>query len=105
MSLRPLLYGYLSLQLGTPVEDLHAKRAALHAYADDEGYTLAQVFEEVEGSTDALLTVIDLSRDGRAGVLISSATDLGKIPRVQALTLNRIQEETGTKVLIMEPTP
>ena len=102
MSLRPLLYGYLSLRLGAPAEEVHVKRAALQAYADKEGYTLAQVFEDIEGSTDALSTVIDLCREGRAGVLLSSLTDLGKMPRVQALSLSRVQK-TGTNVMVVNP--
>ena len=101
--MQPIGYGYLVVRSSLTRQDREARKAALSTYAEDEGYTLALIFEEIEGSTDALSAVIGLARDGRASVLIGALSDLGMTPRIQARALCRIKDETGTQVLILDP--
>jgi len=102
--MRPTLFGYLVIQTGMTADDAAQLRAALTAFAEREGYSLEHIFEEMTPATHALAAVIDITLEqGAAGVLVSRRSDLGEIHRTQELARQRIERETGVRVIVMEP--
>lgn len=101
---KPLLFGYQMARLDTTQDELLAGRAALVAFAQREGYALAEVYLEsdLNRPTSALAALIAASRQRHVtAIAVPAATDLGRLKRVQELTKRRLERETNVPVLII----
>ena len=95
------MHGYASGRPDVPIETLMAMHADLTAYAEREGYTLAEIFiEPGDQPATALQAMIDSAhrRDVEA-VAITEMTDLGTDPHIQQLACRRLQD-AGLRLLI-----
>lgn len=104
--MKPLLFGYQAVRLGTTRAQLVAGRDALVAFARAEGYALGEVFVEhdVNRPTSALVALIAASQAGEVkAIAVPSLSDLGRIPRVQQMTRRRLEREAAVPVLVVVP--
>lgn len=99
------MLGYLSARLTTTEDEVQAARTTLRGFAEREGYALAEIFEErdVNAPTSALAALIGAcQRQPVAVVAIPSLINLSPMPRVQSMTIGRIQDEGGVSVLVAQ---
>jgi hypothetical protein len=103
---KPLLLGYQVSRLDSPADELVNGRRVLSAFADREGFALADVFVEhdVNRPLSAFAALIAAARAGGVeAVAVAAAADLGRIPRVRQLMRSRLEQEAGVRVLIAQP--
>jgi hypothetical protein len=102
---KPILFGYQTVRLSTPVEEVAQGREALAAFALREGFALAEVFVErdVDRPCSALSALISAARRAQVeAVAVPTAADLGKLPRVRWLMRYRLEREAGVRVLVVQ---
>jgi hypothetical protein len=105
---RAVLLGYQQVRIDTPPADVTNGRLLLEAFAARQGLTFGPVYLEqnVNEPCSALVALIEAARTGRGrGVVavgVPRVADLGRIARVQRLTRERMQRESGLPVMIAE---
>jgi hypothetical protein len=103
---KPVLFGYQCVRLGTPPDQVVRGRRLLAEYAAREGFALAEVYvdDDVNRPDSALVALIAAAtRGGVAAVAVPTLEDLGRLPRVRRLWRERLQREAGVRVLVVEP--
>ena len=104
--MKPILFGYQTVRVSTPAEDVARGREALAAFAIREGFALAEVFVErdIDQPCSALSALISAARRSNvAAVAVPTTADLGRLPRVRWLMRYRLEREAGVRVLIVQP--
>lgn len=106
--MRPLVYGYVRLNPADPQEVGDCLMRDLAAYAEREGFTLADVFTDRDaGAGDQfrrsgfVVMVETLRRPGVDGVLIPSLFHFSRFPGVHQAMRALIELETGARVFVM----
>jgi hypothetical protein len=106
MNTKPILYGYQAVRLDTARAEEAAGLAALRAFAQAEGYALSTIFVERDVnrpcSALAALIAVACTHEEQVFVAVPRMSDLGRLPRVQALTSQRIERESGARVLLAQ---
>lgn len=105
-SLKPVLYGYLTVPVNAPRETLARGQRVLQEYAQREHYALGTVF--IERSTNRPLTALSslieaANRDDIRVMAVPTATDLGSLPGVRQLLRQMLDREASVRVIIVEP--
>jgi hypothetical protein len=105
---KPLLFGYLRMRITDRPGRAATAQRSLRAYAEREGFTLAQVYVEAnENSPCAALTqLIDAVRrcDG-AAVAVPDHDDLGIDATARQQLRLRLQREAGVPVIVVAGRP
>jgi hypothetical protein len=102
---KPILFGYQTVRLNTPAEEVAKGREALAAFALREGFALGEVFVERDADRpcSALAALICAARrSGVAAVAVPTTDDLGRLPRVRWLMRYRLEREAGVRVLVVQ---
>lgn len=102
---KPILLGYQTVRVGTPQFEVARGRRVLAKYAAREGFALAEIFVDQDPNRpcSAMAALIEVARrSGVAAIVVPTLTDLGRLPRVQRLTRERLEREAGVRVLIAE---
>jgi hypothetical protein len=100
------MVGYQQVRVSSSPDDVARGRRALVDYAAREGFALADVLVERDANRpcSALVALIDLVRGSDvAAVAVPTPLDLGRLPRVQRLTRERLEREGGVRVIVVEP--
>jgi hypothetical protein len=102
-AVRPLVLGYLRLGPTDTAEAVPALTARLHAFADREGLTLADLYtERHKGDPTAFSALVDaLCRPGVYGVVTPSPDHFSALPGTGAAVRTMIEAETGARILVM----
>lgn len=107
-SVRPLAFGYLRLSATDPPEVTDRLITALHARADREGLTLADVYLDLlDPPTDhpdrsGFCTLMDaLRRHDTSTVLIPAPEHLSREPDGYAARRTIIEAEAGARLLVI----
>jgi hypothetical protein len=102
---KPILVGYQTVRLNTSARDVARGRRQLANFAAREGFALAGIFMERDANRpcSALVALIETARRGGvSAIAVPTPADLGSMARVQRLTRERLERETGLRVLIVE---
>jgi hypothetical protein len=105
-AVKPVLVGYQVVRVSSSMDEVARGRRALADYAAREGFSLGDVLVErdVNRPCSALVALIDLVRGSDVGVVaVPTPLDLGRLPRVQRLTRERLEREAGVRVVVVEP--
>jgi hypothetical protein len=103
---KPILFGYQTVRVSTPAEEVAKGREELVAFALREGFALGEVFVErdINRPSSALTALIFAARRAEvAAVAVPTANDLGRLPRVRWLMRYRLEREAGVQVLVVRP--
>jgi hypothetical protein len=103
---KPILFGYQTVRVSTPAEEVAKGREELVAFALREGFALAEVFVErdIDRPSSALTALIFAARRSEvAAVAVPTTNDLGRLPRVRWLMRYRLEREAGVRVLVVRP--
>jgi hypothetical protein len=102
--IKPLAFGYIRLQRNTPANELADLRQQMADVVASQGFILGDVFVESEDSTNsAFARLMDaLHTSGVAIVAVPSMNHLARMESVSAAMKERIESETGARVLIVE---
>jgi hypothetical protein len=101
---KPILFGYQTVRVSTPVEEVAKGREEIAAFALREGFALGEVFVERDAHqpSAALSALIAAARrSGVAAVAVPTTADLGRLPRVRWLMRYRLEREAGVRVLVV----
>jgi hypothetical protein len=101
---KPLAFGYIRLRRNTPANELADLRQKMADAVGAQGFVLSDVFVESEDSTSsAFARLMDaLHASDVAIVAIPSMSHLAHMGSVSAAMRERIESETGARVLIIE---
>lgn len=103
--MKPILFGYQTVRVSTPADEVARGREALAAFALREGFALAEVFVErdVDRPCSALTALISAARRSNVkAVAVPTSADLGTLPRVRWLMRYRLEREAGVRVLVVQ---
>jgi hypothetical protein len=104
---RPVLLGYQNAHNQDASTTL-LKRLALEQFARVEGYDLAHIFVENDRDHPGVAFEALVARSSGSdveAVAVPSPHDLGAIPRVQQLTLQRMQDECDARIVVIADEP
>jgi len=102
---KPILVGYQTVRVDASRSDVARGRGLLGRFAAREGFALVGIFVErdVNRPGSALVALIETARRGGvSAIAVPTPADLGSLARVQRLTRERLERETGLRVLIVE---
>jgi hypothetical protein len=105
--MRPLLFGYLHPQPGTPREVLDALKRQLTTYAEREGFCLGEIFvERPEANSSAFNGLLAALKQHEArAVAVPTLYHLARFPGLQLAMKEHLERETGARLLVMYPSP
>jgi hypothetical protein len=97
-----LVLGYLRAAIGSDEHEIARMRHQLANFADHEGYTLDDVFVEVEASgSSALAALIEAARSRHPyAVLVPDLQHFGRLASVRSAVRNLVETRTGVPVLV-----
>lgn len=98
----PEAFGYFSV--GASAKDTELLQQEMTAFAESRNYRLSHVFIETEDkASSAYAALIDAVRAyGVTAVLVPSLDHFGHLPGVGLAMRQRIEDETGARVIITE---
>jgi hypothetical protein len=101
---KPIMVGYQQVRVSSSPEDVARGRELLADYAARESFSLGDILVErdVNRPCSALVALIELVRRSDVAV-VATPFDLGRLPRVQRLTRERLEREGGVRVVVVEP--
>ena len=96
------MFGYYSARTGVPAEQAVTTQARLTAFADREGYALANIFAEPSEEPSVALQALCQSAERRevGTVVVPDVSDLGTTRQIQRATRERL-EYAGIRVLVL----
>jgi hypothetical protein len=99
---KPLVLGYYSARTSIPAARTVDHRARLSAFADREGYALADIFAEPSEEPSVALQALCHSAEWRqvAAVVVAELSDLGTTRQIQQATRGRLAS-AGIHVLVL----
>lgn len=100
-----LAFGYVRLGPGLPEGGTEQDpRKALGDYAEREGYVLAEVFtERGESGSSAFASLMDaLYLSEQPIVIVPSMCHFAHLPGLQSALKERIEQETGALVIVIQ---
>lgn len=98
--MKPLMYGYMKVQPGTPDNDVRQMELVLKDYAEREGYCFAAMFyEEDDGRASALSELIEeLKRSEARHVVMPTLAHLSSHSIIRRTRLDLIKTDAGAQV-------
>lgn len=110
--MKPLALGYLRHWETDPPEVAAALTAELHAYAEKEGLTLADVYTDLldppadQPGRTAFCALMDaLRRHDACSVIIALPVHLSRHPRNYLARRTMIEDEAGARLHVIYPAP
>ncbi|MEV5413512.1 recombinase family protein [Thermopolyspora sp. NPDC052614] len=106
-NMRPLALGYFRVSSGTPDEQVKQFRADIAAYAEREGFTLAEVYwDHYESQTSGFSALVDALEHGDArSVIVPALYHFARSPGIQLSFKEMLERKTGACVVVMYPSP
>jgi hypothetical protein len=104
---RPLILGYLHFPHAVTDRRVAHVSREMAAYAEREGFTLAEVYVDRPHSNGAgFAALVDaLAREEAAHVLVPALRHLAHTAALQRAIRVALEHRTGAQVLVMHPTP
>ncbi|WP_239341707.1 recombinase family protein [Frankia sp. CiP3] len=103
--MRPFVYGYLRTSPCSSVDAIAPAQAEMVAYAEHEGYRLAEIFMDrgLADSSALSAAVTALRRGGGSGMIVPSPAHLASSYGVQVAMKEMIEREAGAPLFIVHP--
>lgn len=102
--MRPLMFGYMRVPDELSEEEARSREAAMKAYAEKEGFTLASIFQELHpfhfSAYEELMNA--LQKAEARHVVVPSYDDLATSYHLQAALLRQVRHEASAHVVSLD---
>ncbi|GIH21263.1 recombinase family protein [Rugosimonospora africana] len=97
------MLGYLRTAADLQSDDVAVLHRQVATFAEHEGYTLGEVFVEVEASgSSAFAALINAALEQHAAaVVVPTLEHFGRLPGVRAAVQGLLESRTGVRVLVL----